>query len=220
MQCLFVARLRHFTKICSVFFWGCQDHLASRIDISNHAGDPRYLLSRLEVVLPYSPVSLTLGDALADEILTRSPSLIDVDARRIAAALFTTANANHLDPLLVLALMHEESGFDFEALSPVGASGLLQLMPATSNYLSASRDLFDPYFVERDPVINVVFGIDYLAELRTQFGSWDVALTAYNRGPNVVRHLLEQGPLERSLLNTFAVPVLRRFQRLKKTLRY
>ena len=83
------------------------------------------------------------------------------------------------DPNLVKAVIQVESGGDPNALSPKGAAGLMQLMPATAAELGAG-DRFDP---EQ----NIASGTRYLRGLIDQFKSTEVALWAYNAGPNAVR---------------------------------
>ena len=90
-----------------------------------------------------------------------------------------------VDPLLVWAVMREESGFRSEAISPSGARGLLQLLPSTARWI-AEEKLRIPYREERlsDPDYNIRLGTWYLRHLLDQFGgkvAWAVA--AYNGGP-------------------------------------
>ncbi|MHB8765932.1 MAG: lytic transglycosylase domain-containing protein [Deferrisomatales bacterium] len=80
-----------------------------------------------------------------------------------------------LDPELVLAVIEAESGFDAGAVSPAGAQGLMQLMPATARELGVA----DPF----DPEQNVWGGARYLRELLDRYeGDLDTALAAYNWG--------------------------------------
>jgi hypothetical protein len=82
-----------------------------------------------------------------------------------------------VDAALVLAVMAAESGFRKDAVSPVGARGLMQLMPATAKELGIRID---------DPHDNVMGGARYLAFLLQHFGSEDLAIAAYNAGPGRV----------------------------------
>lgn len=85
-----------------------------------------------------------------------------------------------IDAALLRALIHAESGFRIDATSPVGAQGLMQLMPATSRMLEVS----DPY----DPAQNLAAGTRYLAELLEAFDQdQQLALAAYNAGPTAVQ---------------------------------
>jgi hypothetical protein len=97
------------------------------------------------------------------------------------ADLFTSAGARHgVDPALLAAVAKVESGFDPAAVSPAGATGLMQFMPATAAGLGV-----DP----TDPASAVDGAARYLRELTDRFGSRDLALAAYNAGPGTVtRH--------------------------------
>lgn len=91
------------------------------------------------------------------------------------------ARRHQLDPVLVDAVIRAESGYNPAAVSPKGAAGLMQLMPATARRLGA-RDRFDP----RE---NVEAGVRYLRALRERFGDDRLALAAYNAGEAaVMRH--------------------------------
>lgn len=81
---------------------------------------------------------------------------------------------------LFLRLVQQESGWNAGALSPKGAIGLAQLMPDTARQLGV-----DPH----DPVANLEGGARYLKMQYQAFGSWPLALAAYNAGPGAVeRH--------------------------------
>jgi soluble lytic murein transglycosylase-like protein len=91
---------------------------------------------------------------------------------------FATASATTGVPLSVLvATAYEESRMDPDAHSGAGATGLLQLMPATARELRLDGD---------DPATNVLAGARYLRQMIDRFGSLDLALAAYNAGPSAV----------------------------------
>lgn len=79
---------------------------------------------------------------------------------------------------LFLKLVHQESRFNKDAESVKGALGLAQLMPDTAERLGV-----DPL----DPYENLDGGARYLAQQYRAFGSWRLALAAYNAGPEAVR---------------------------------
>lgn len=78
---------------------------------------------------------------------------------------------------LFLRLVQQESGWNARARSHKGAIGLAQLMPGTARTLRV-----DPH----DPVENLEGGARYLRQMYDKFGSWRLALAAYNAGPAAV----------------------------------
>ena len=98
---------------------------------------------------------------------------------QFAAALTQAAAAANVSPSLLAALVWQESRWNPQALSPKGAMGLAQLMPATARYLGVNP---------ADPIQNLHGGARYLRQLLDQFdGNVEKALAAYNAGPGRVR---------------------------------
>lgn len=90
-----------------------------------------------------------------------------------------TAGQLNIDPMLIKSVMHAESAFDPDAVSHKGASGLMQLMPATARRYGVSS-IFDPRQ-------NVMGGARYLRFLMDRFdGDLELALAGYNAGENAV----------------------------------
>ncbi len=89
----------------------------------------------------------------------------------------TAATRHGVPEDLFLRLVQQESGFNARAKSPKGALGLAQLMPQTARKLGV-----DPH----DPYENLDGGARYLAQQYRRFGSWRLALAAYNAGPEAV----------------------------------
>ena len=95
------------------------------------------------------------------------------------APFIEAAAARHgVDPDLLRAVISVESSFRPDAESPVGAQGLMQLMPGTQKDL----DVADPF----DPRESIDAGAAYLRRLGDEFGTV-LALAAYNAGPGAVR---------------------------------
>jgi len=109
-----------------------------------------------------------------------------VDGRRellrripFGAILAAAGERNHVDPLLLAAMVESESRFVPHAVSPCGAVGLMQLLPSTGEDFGV-KDLRDPY-------ANVDAGSRYLRLLLDRFRDRpDLAIAAYNTGPEVV----------------------------------
>lgn len=90
-------------------------------------------------------------------------------------------NSNSLDPLIVISLIRQESAFNPEATSRVGAKGLMQLMPATAKRFN--RKIKIKHL--SDPSTNVALGTKYLKQLFTKFdGNLIYTLASYNAGEN------------------------------------
>jgi soluble lytic murein transglycosylase-like protein len=110
-------------------------------------------------------------------------------------ALVRQSAARHgVDPNLVFALMKQESGYNSRAVSYKGASGLMQLMPATARRFGVTN-IFDP-------TQNIEAGIKYLRFLLDMFnGDVQLALAGYNAGENAVVNSGYQVPRYRETQN-------------------
>jgi soluble lytic murein transglycosylase len=101
-----------------------------------------------------------------------------------------------IDPALALGIMRQESSFDIAALSPAGARGLMQLMPATAAQVAHQiGEPTSPLALTTDAGHNMRLGTAYLRGVLAQFGgSVPLAVAAYNAGPGRVNQwLLEIG---------------------------
>ena len=107
-----------------------------------------------------------------------------------------------LDELLLAAVIEVESAFNAEAISPVGALGLMQVMPSTA----ALYGYKDPL----NPASNVDLGARYLSRMLDTFdGDLELALAAYNAGPGNVRRFHGVPPFRET--QTYVGKVLSRY---------
>lgn len=95
----------------------------------------------------------------------------------VRAAIIAEAQRQGVDPSLAIAVATRESGLNQNAIGAAGEIGIFQLMPATAAQLGVDA---------RDALQNIHGGITYLRAMYAQFGSWDLALAAYNWGPSRV----------------------------------
>ena len=97
------------------------------------------------------------------------------------------AERHWLDPILLTALVHQESNFRPRARSRAGAVGLTQLMPRTARGLGLVVDRRRGIDERLLPEMALEGGALYLREQLDRFGSVRLALAAYNAGPRAVR---------------------------------
>ncbi|WP_280547831.1 MULTISPECIES: transglycosylase SLT domain-containing protein [unclassified Halomonas] len=101
-----------------------------------------------------------------------------------------------VDPYLLMGIARRESAYNPVALSPAGARGLMQLMPATAAQLGRRLGIGDPgpYGI-LDPGVNIRLGSTYLGELIDRYsGNRLAAAAAYNAGPSRVDRWLRDAP--------------------------
>jgi soluble lytic murein transglycosylase-like protein len=127
-----------------------------------------------------------------DHLFERMPAAGQELQERLARTIVGEAEAASVDPLLVLAMIEVESGFDPRATSSAGAQGLMQLLPGTLR-----REL-ELHGIQpsgpSDPVANVRAGVRYLRRCLDAYPrSLELGLMAYNAGPNRVYALLQEG---------------------------
>jgi soluble lytic murein transglycosylase len=135
----------------------------------------------------------------AGRLISLSPAGAPEDTPRFIQRLFypiyfpdlilAEAENYGIDPTLMLALIRQESLFEPSAHSPVGARGLMQVMPATGDYIAGRSDLVENFTPDQlwQPYVSIKFGAWYINQ---QLGIFDgnafAALAAYNAGPGNV----------------------------------
>lgn len=124
----------------------------------------------------YGDPNVNGPDPVSD--VKRGPAPIPPD--EINRLVSNNASTYGVDPNLVKAIIANESGFNANATSQVGAQGLMQLMPGTAAGLGVGNSY--------DPAQNVAGGTKYLRGLLDRFGgNVRLAVAAYNAGPGAVQ---------------------------------
>jgi soluble lytic murein transglycosylase-like protein len=142
---------------------------------------------------------LRADDAIVDALVLRFASrpklgLTPAEIEAVARAIAQASRRYDIEPGLVLAVIHVESRYDTYAVSPVGALGLMQILPSTGRELAERTGI--PWRGPRtlfDPVANVALGVAYLRQLSDRYGSTRAALAAYNWGPGHIDRRLRLG---------------------------
>jgi soluble lytic murein transglycosylase-like protein len=154
---------------------------------------------------------------LDDWLETHAPLLGARSRGAVVRSLIDSEKSTGADAFLVLAVIEQESRYDPRARSPKGARGLMQLLPETASHV-AERELVHwsgPGDLD-DPSKSVRIGAAYLAELKQQFGSWKIALSAYHSGPTRIRRITRRGG---RVPTRYASRVLERRRRIDEAFR-
>lgn len=135
-------------------------------------------VSRMGISTVYEVAHLLdqLGDPLRDRRAKRSAAILSEHRADIAAL----CDERGINPFLAVAVIAAESAGQADAVSPVGAAGLMQIMPGTAEDL----DVLD----RKRSTDSIFGGCRYLSQMLDQFDTEEVlALAAYNAGPGAVR---------------------------------
>ena len=158
--------------------------LPTPVAVSASVGAPRFANALATALRPANP-ALGLQAGGPDGPGRGAPA--PVAPAEIDALVEQNASTWQIDPALIKAVIANESGFNANATSKVGAQGLMQLMPETA----ASLGVRDAY----DPAQNVAGGARYLRGLLDRFGGDKrLAIAAYNAGPGAVEKYRDVPP--------------------------
>ena len=140
-------------------------------------------------------ISATVKVDAVDRVLSQvAKNMPVVERRALARQLVDEGERSGIDPLFLAAVIRVESAFSPAAVSKVGARGLMQVMPGTGQELALrmGMDWSGPQQLH-GPGTNVRLGVTYLRRLLDYYqGNYKFALTAYNRGPGSVKHLVDR----------------------------
>lgn len=151
--------------------------------------------------LPETPRSVAVPTRSASKLL----AFFDISPgyKQVKHHLREASREHGVDYELLQALIATESGFDADAVSPKGAVGLMQIMPATAERYGVRADRQAPVARKlTDPRINVRTGARYLRDLIRMFpGRLELALAAYNAGEGAVQRAGNRIPNYRETQN-------------------
>jgi soluble lytic murein transglycosylase-like protein len=141
-----------------------------------------------------APETEPLVAAIAEHIARYETGLLEHEVDALAQTIVDEANRHEMDPMLVLAVMTVESRYNNFAVSPVGAMGLMQVMPETGEEIAARLGIswVGPQTLF-DPIANVKVGVAYLKLLSDRYEHMPTALAAYNWGPGRIDRRLRRG---------------------------
>jgi soluble lytic murein transglycosylase len=152
-------------------------------------------------------------------VRSHRPDIAEAEAWELSEVILDESSEYGLDPMLVLAVIDVESKFQYGAVSPAGARGIMQILPDVGKSLlqeigwhqSWHSTAFRPEFLD-DPVLNIRLGVYYLYDLRKNFRNLTHTLTAYNMGPTETRNRLEN---DSELSEHYATTVLAAYRQYK-----
>ena len=187
--------------------------------------DKRYTLLFRSVATPGVPDTEAHSGAQANldaVALDKRMVAMEISPGFIAVSqhLRTAADANQLDMALLQAVIHTESRFNPSAVSPKGAVGLMQVMPATAERYGLATDQRGTVSAKlTDPKTNIQTGARYLRDLVKLFpGQLELAVAAYNAGEGAVQRAGNKIPNFKETQN-YVRSVMALYQRLSPAAR-
>ncbi len=167
-------------------------YLASKLNYEKFRSLPLSFQTSMMVLMSFSGADLSVFQTL-HRYLADHPEML---SQSVAGLLFPVRywkeiveNSKSADPVLVKALIRQESAFNPYARSRAKAAGLMQLIYPTARIFGVRqpKQLLNPE-------ANIHAGSEFLARLINEFGSVELALAAYNAGPGVVRQWQKRYP--------------------------
>ncbi len=132
--------------------------------------------------------------AVAERIERRGRRMTPGERLRVVDTIMLASREYDVSPQLVLAVIEIESAYNPHAVSPVGAMGLMQLMPRTgAEVAERTAERWHGTSTLFEPEANIRLGVAYLRELIDRYDSIRVALAAYNWGPGRIDRRLRRG---------------------------
>lgn len=184
-----------YERIKNLFMYGFSDEAFALYD---EARKKNY--KRLDFLYEYGKLFYEVGETASGYRLARQFQN-NIDRRRLMSPPIDVLHylypipfkeqvkfhsGDRIDPFFVYSVMRQESIFNFQIASPVGACGLLQIMPATGKMLAEKEsiaDWFDPKLLF-NPYMNIRLGIRYLVDLKAEYSDdYMYVLGNYNAGP-------------------------------------
>jgi soluble lytic murein transglycosylase-like protein len=177
--------------------------------ISRAEAELRCLAARVQGDTALSHSIRLVAGSLGFTDLAAQLGMLAGEAPRVRLPRRTLARGFRLDPALVYGLARLESNFDPEAVSPMGARGLMQIMPETAQYIAGNPSLAERRL--HDPALNLDLGQRYVAHLARDDVAGDNlirVLASYNAGPgNVGRWDAEMNDQDDPLLYIESIPI-------------
>lgn len=183
-----------YNRVKALFLYGFSDQAFDLYDEARKKN-----AKRLDFLYEYGKLFYEMGETAAGYRLARQFQN-NIDRRRLLAPPLDVLHylypipykdqvkfhsGEKIDPFFVYSVMRQESIFNFEIASPVGACGLLQIMPATGKMLAKLENLdnFDPKQLY-NAYMNIRLGIRYLIDLKAEYkDDYMYVLGNYNAGP-------------------------------------
>jgi soluble lytic murein transglycosylase-like protein len=159
--------------------------VGERVGLLNLQSRARTTVALFAAIIMIAPVT-AFANAPLPYIEQQADTFIERIESRYGEHIDSAAMLADYDRDMIISVIAIESEGNPRATSPVGARGLMQLMPATAKFFGV-KDLSDPFQ-------NILAGTKYLKELEGQYGfkNEEEALIAYNMGPARARRFLSQ----------------------------